>query len=375
VWFPLRSNLDYFKVGTASVDFESRLKLLSILRDKIIMQGGELHLFHSERNLVQALYPVGRLTPELRESIVSKFAVGSTFVPRIAGDLTGVELAMVTPTWEVAPSTMPDGTPRREFRMLLQSGTIQGNYLVDYSTLLSRLGLTAADWFSVEEVPESVKDRIKNATSRSLVGVGQRTPSVVENSALNQSILRDLGNDLAVGSELGLPMAVDTLHGQCMAEIAARTPDREAQPQEDGRALELLVPNFSRWSWESIAKWRGREELAEFRAKLEDLESRVRAGGNNNIDVKLLQEANREIVSTLGTSLKRWPEFAGGALLTGLGFVSGPVSAAALVAGVVTQIAQGVNILDGTTRPWTALLFEMQTSADADAQMASRDPL
>jgi len=251
IYFPLASNAHSLVIGRGVESVRGRLKLASILYDNVVLEAGgssiqagptaSMHFVHSPRPGDPESWQTSK-ERGVAQSGPFALSMASEETPGVpaSGPFRQVARSESTISW--APTFDP-------FARELPSGCNWVHY--------GRFESLDEHWRQVETGLRKVDD--DNEALRRLAPIDFVRSQIVSNTA----------HDLVTGMSAGVEVSVDSFHGKV---ISARYAE-DASLQFHGFALQLLVPDAARISWDDVAAIRNMKPLVGLRQVLREIEA------------------------------------------------------------------------------------------------------
>lgn len=241
-FFPLRTNVEYFASPGGFLTLERRIKQAALLYDVLMFEGGMYIATIGETGSVDLWKP----------------------------DVTDEELSEpVKPTGgDYYFAVGPGGSTQRH---VLQSGPVERRFRSEFQSFVKRLGPRTPEWVQVktyDPTPEA-KNSINQLTEQDL-----KNPEMVIPEAgrwLQSKIISNLNHDLLLIQHLKCAASMDPLHIPLLPKKMTGL-----KPASGFLATEVLVPDFSKLSWEVIAEIRKQKAVEEFRRRVRQVEDLAR---------------------------------------------------------------------------------------------------
>jgi hypothetical protein len=262
ILFPLRSNAHSLVAGSGVASVRRRLKLASILYDRILFEGGSLHILAGPTGGSTWMTPLSDVlrtrwdTPTARHS-----AIGRPFGVSIAPETTvGV------------PASGP-------YRPVVASETTI-SWDVSLEPFVQELP-NGCDWigFAGLREPEGELEQHVRRWQR-LDDRNRVLAKTLPIRFVRSRVIEDANHDLGVALLHGAAVSPDSLHKTVMLE---RFADEDGW-QVQGFALAILLPQVADLPWEAIAELRRHQAIEYFRRTLQDLEEEVLAAGAEDLE-------------------------------------------------------------------------------------------
>jgi hypothetical protein len=263
IWFPLRSNVGYFEGVAHSLDLEARIKQAALLAEELAFELGLLDVTVSESGMWSFWIPPNQLSEEdiIRRRQATK-----------KGEMV---------SFAIGPESSP-GVPAEPSAMhTMMAGPLQHAFVAEYHLLLRDTGLENVSWVKWAAPPPEVVQEAKTLAAResSAEGIGSsytKLPRLSENRFLDSHLKKDLNFDLALGSLIGAPVAIDELRRPVLAhKTADPTSYARGQSTPGMLALYALAPNFTALPWPDIIALHDHDAIGVFRARMVEFEHEV----------------------------------------------------------------------------------------------------
>jgi len=245
-FFPLRTNAGFYESPEGYLNLIEKIKQASLVYDKLIFEGG---LYSS------TFWETGHWDVYHSPSSVEKQQLEwmkKNFTP------TGGESAIFVQAGNEEPVPLVSGEVVRRFQC-------------EFHSVLSDLNAASLPWIEEEtfELTEIGKQRTKEMANFLLNGFRAAIPE--RNERIFTRVLSNFCRDMIITSGLNAAASIHGLYAMPLIHgiSANRAPGFAA--------LDIVVPNVSQLSWEEIVELRNHPAWIEFRKKLLELETRVKA--------------------------------------------------------------------------------------------------
>lgn len=245
-FFPLRTNVDYFSSPEAELALEQRIKQASILYDRVVLEGGIYKALIGDEGAWDLHIPRAHTTEDLLlDSAHNDY-----------GKEGGLSV------WAAIPNSEP---------RLLFSSNITHSFYCQYESLKQVTDSHGVDWLDIEEyqLTKEGKQIARHAETLIKAHFQQNEPSVER--FLKSKVSSNLSHDLVLSQDMGCPVSIN------MASANALLPALNLEPAPGWAGLHVTLPNVGNVRWEEIAEERKTPSYIEFRKKLVQIESSVRA--------------------------------------------------------------------------------------------------
>jgi hypothetical protein len=248
-FFPLRTNVDYFRSETHYLDLITRVKQSLLLFDELVFQAGVYWSVVGSKGVVDLIRP---FNPMIDKKI------------KYSDENTAPHFFL-----RIRPS---DASPDTPFTSLLSSDKeveyqSQFHYLVDE---IRSYGIEDAI-IGQYDITDPVKKLAKEFTKIDK-DILAYDPG---NDFLRDKIIENLNKDLLLMSALDLPASIDGLHAPLLAEKTIQ--NTTISPVPGFYSLDTIVPYVGNLAWEEIADLRQEPSLVEFRKRMVQVEEDVRS--------------------------------------------------------------------------------------------------
>jgi hypothetical protein len=331
-FFPLRTNVEFFKSGENYLDLKSRAKEALLLYDRIVFQAGVYRCFVGPKGRMEQIQPFdkNRDRDELEEKDTSK----EFFV-------------QVRPT---------GATPETPFTRLIDS-PLERAFRAQFHTLADEItsgGIEeiSLEWFELPQPMQSLARDMANQDKESI-----KFPQHVSKS-LEEVVVNNLNIDLLLIALLGHVSVMDSLHSPLLSQKVAK--DVKADDASGFLSLEVFVPNVSSLAWDEIRDIRKELSLIEFRKRLVAAENIAREMLGNTTTEEISHTINSILIEDLLEEIKmRMPTVGKSAIDVGvelIGNVIAPVGIAKSILGMSGEIKE---LLD-QRRSWITTFMRLR---------------
>jgi hypothetical protein len=199
IFFPLRTNANYFKSKQEYLDLKSRVKQSLILFDELLFQAGEYHCIVGPKGIIQGFKSHQKIGDEQKSLQLEEDEKEADHF------------------WLRVRTT--DAQPSESFTTIIDS-PLERRFRSQFHTLVSEMKENGID--SVElryyEFPDNVKNEIATLAKTELEELEFDT----DNIFLKDRIIQNLNNDLLLMSLLKLPATIDALHAPLVLQKAKK---------------------------------------------------------------------------------------------------------------------------------------------------------
>lgn len=355
ILFPLRSNAKSLVAGRGVESVRRRLKIASILFDRVMLEGGStaIHAGPTASQRWHAGFDLQRMRSNWDTSTARARARGQTFT-----------IAVGAETVPGTPSQGPFTTVAASETTIAWDATLE-----PFVSELSR----ACDWigFTVLAPPTPADNTyVRDWSSR------DRRNNVLTNALpvqfVRERVVQDANEDLAAATAIGAAVSADRLHQTVMAERFAD----ESGWGLIGYALPILLPQVAAASWDEIAEVRKLRDLEYFRKTLREVEAESLDGAGGleervrDLYAGKLAKATERVASIGSISLKSGASLVIGA---GAGFSTiaiagplGPIAGGAIgaAAGALIDLQHRRNLRRSVG--WVAVDLRIRASGGLD---------
>ena len=255
VFFGLRTGVELFR-DPRFPDALERVKVAALLYDRLVIEAGLLDVTVGVDGGTSMWHPPDALTPELRQR-------ARTPVER------GAPLQLAIGKQEAR------GVPATEMHVLL-STQVEKTYMPEFHTgILDELGPLDLDWVDPILTPGGdlpTSTPVGEAVWRQNSSDGFDKNLLTGVPTFERSLIyKSFNRDVAVAADMGASLAITPLFEPMVAQ-------RQVPLESPGhRALQVLVPNVGRLTWEQVIAFREHPGAAEARAQLRELERQAGA--------------------------------------------------------------------------------------------------
>jgi hypothetical protein len=326
IFFGLRTNVQFFASNQGFASLANRLKVFSLLYDRIVVEGG--------------VY-----TAHVGESASSEFV---TEGPQSAEDLRPVRTRKGTP-WGM--TIQREGS---EEVVPLISSTLVKTYRSQFYSILQPAIEAHVDWIRIAQFtapgnPLRRFDEPVDTLVRKWAWDESGIPQEVyprQPPSLREKAFASLNLDLARAVVMGLDFAPDGIHQPLLMAKAKNSLDIDTEASGSG-ALLLMLPDVRTASWSEIKHLRRDKSLQRLRDRLREIE----AGAPSEA---LLQAAVREAL--LKDIASRTPSWRGTAISVSVNVVASAIPG---LSTIMTSVSAGKEVADNwkNRNHWTAALL------------------
>jgi len=241
IYFPLRTNVDWFVTPDRATLLARRVKQAVLLYDNLVFESGLYKAWIGPSGAVQSWIPPDQLSEEMLQEAV---------------------------------------TPQGEKHFLKFGSTVildqptERAFGAQFHTLVNEFGGDDLPWITLQALEPA--DRFKKVGERlARRDIGNKG-IVIEGATrvARDVMLKNVNRDMMLASMLGAAVSMDPLHGPLLVQDVAI---REMLTPEVGfLALEVVVPDFSMLPWSEVFDLRGHPAFTAFRRKMVEVETRVR---------------------------------------------------------------------------------------------------
>lgn len=272
VLFPLRSNSQALVAGAGVASVRRRLKTASILYDRILLEGGSVHIMAGPTgNLTTASpFQVGHMRSRWDSTSARHTAKGHQFSLSVATNTT----LGVRPNAPYGPVVRSEATISWDVSLEPFLGELPGD----------------CDWigFAGLRKPGEVDERrVKDWQWRD--SRNNRLLDAIPVSFVRSRVINDANDDLGVGLANNAAVSADALHQTVMLK---RFED-DSGWQFSGFALGLVLPQVTERTWDEISALRRHKAIDYYRKTLRDVEAEAL-----NVSNEELEAAVRRLYTT-----------------------------------------------------------------------------
>jgi len=320
VFFPLKSNIAWFRGDELRKEINNRIKQAVLLYDQLLIEDGTFEANVLKVGSSSFYLPPGCVPPDRRLIEFER------------------DLAPTTITLSIQPHGKSQKTP------LLHGETTQ-RFKVDYFTIFKNLDLSSCDFIKLivvprNEFPQEAKSIIAQSTSRDKA----RFTSFHKSQFLNDLIIKNLNNDLVTSIWLRSAVVLDSMHHDLLKKkcLLPQEAFKFFPIKEEAVLRELFsvtVPDFDQLSLQEVIALRQDKLWVDFREFVGRISDSVSQNPNMLIDYRDLQHEvttaiNRELFDELknrhptGIDLTVQLGLGLTSLIPGFGLISTGISAA-----------------------------------------------
>jgi hypothetical protein len=314
IYLGLRSNVRFFASQTGFARLSSRVKGLSLLYDRVLLEEGVYEAHVGDDGATQFHGPLvdsHQLKP----------------FPNRIGVPFGVQIAK---------------TGSDDFHTVVAATNVQ-SFRAQFITLTEEMTEGKADWFKHGTLHPTYQEQahdLAKVWDREEDGLAEKLwPEM--HPRLRSIIHENLNLDLASAAVLGMHLAPDGLHQPLLhAKAAAK---RVALHGSGERTLWVVLPNLGVATWADISELRKDAGLRDLRAKLADIDQAALEGE----DVY-----QTSLLAALEEAERRRPRWFVSGLWSVLSLVAGPIALPLTAAGIAKDVRRSWR----ADRTWTAAL-------------------
>jgi hypothetical protein len=248
--------LAYFETTGPRLDVESRVKEMALLSEELLFEPGVLDVSVADTGLMSFWHPPGTWDEVHLRQRREGAQKGQPFY-----------LGMARQAGPGQPAEAPTHA--------VISGPLEHGFLAEFEFSLSEWGLEGLPWARTVwplEHAQQVANEIVSA-ERLKPWANRGSPDLSDNSFLDDRLKEDLTRDLAWGSAMGLPVAVDELHGPMLEFKASQEESHvESRDAPGSAALRVWVPDFSQLPWPDVIALHDHDAIGAFREKMLEAE-------------------------------------------------------------------------------------------------------
>jgi len=248
-FFPLRTNVEYFRSEGNYLDLKARAKQSLLLYDEVVFQAGVYWNVMGPKGQFDMIRP---FNPKKDKSV--EFSDVST-APHFFLRIRPTGASPDTPF-----TTLMSSEKKYEFHA-------QFHHLVEEMRSNGIEDVITADF----GLTNSLKGLANNITKVDIKAL-EYDPG---NPFLRKSIIGNLNFDLLLMSLINLPASIDGLHAPILAEKTLENPS--VSPVPGFFSLDSVVPYVGNITWQEIAELRQEPSIVEFRRRMVKLEETVRS--------------------------------------------------------------------------------------------------
>jgi hypothetical protein len=336
VFFPLRTNVQYFETPKEFLSLEARIKQASILYDRIVFESGFYVATMGPDGVFDNYLPeTNRPTPDQLETFARLKSEPGSFTI----------------------SVQPD--PTKPFTPLLTS-PIERFFVSEFHTLIDRL-TSELDFDGVESAPVSLSKEGKEYAARLAREYLDAEGAILPEGSprVQGKIMQNLFGDLVLTSALGYANSVDPLHAPILERVIRGT--GQGYSARGFAALEFEVPNAANLPWETVAEVRAHPAIVEYRQRLFKAENTVRymllEASESDIKLEVAKELGQEHIDKAIAGIRsRGRELAGSVVWQVAGGLFPPLGA------VQTALSVGKDVADWNRerKTWLAVLAKLR---------------
>lgn len=331
-FFPLRTNVEFFKSGENYLDLKSRAKEALLLYDRVVFQDGVYRCFVGPKGRIEQIHPFdkNRDKDQLEEKDTSK----EFFL-------------QVRPT---------DASPEAPFTRLIDS-PLERAFRAQFHTLADEITSGGIEGVSLEyfELSQLMQLFARNIAEKDKESI--RFPENVS-KFLEEVVVNNLNIDLLLIALLGHVSVMDSLHSTLLSQKV--TEDVKVEDASGFLSLEVFVPNVSELTWDEIRDVRKEPSLIEFRKRLVVAENVAREMLGNTTTEEISQVINSILIEELLEEMKkRVSTVSRSAVDVGIeliGSVIPPVGIAKSIIGISDEIKE---LLD-QKRSWITTFMKLR---------------
>lgn len=294
VLFPLRSNAQALVAGAGVASVRRRLKTASILYDRILLEGGSVHVMAGPTGNVTTASPfqVTNMRSRWDSASARQKAVGRQFSLSVGTEPT----LGVPPSVPYGPVVRSEATISWDVSLEPFSGELPGD----------------CDWIGFASLNRPTGDnerRVKDWQWRD--SRNSRLLEAIPESFVRSRVINDANDDLGLGIANNAAVSADALHRTVMLK---RFED-DSGWQCSGFALGIVLPQVAERTWDEITDLRQHPAIDYYRKALGEVEAEALNVSNEGLEAAVrrlyttrLSKAVGEIEG-MGTVLKRTPGY------------------------------------------------------------------
>lgn len=273
IYFPIWSNVDFFRDTTKQPELINRIKLSILMYDNIIFDSGIYNMQCSEFGSFSVVYPYD----------------GKYEIPE-------------SPIEDVQVTMQEDGSNQAFYVIPPSKGK---SFIVCFEYLINKLGLSEEKFikFQFKELSKYGEEILKDATSKT-----ESYKDLIDGSRFCKNrILTNFHTSLLLARDLNAPIMVDNLHHKMIEKMNITNLKPELKLEVLYRINKLLkhnIPDFSAMEIEELLNLREDKLFKNFRSKLIEI--------NNTLTSKSLRELEELDIESLfmGECIAEMKEFA-----------------------------------------------------------------
>ena len=311
IYFPLRSNVDYWNLGTLELDLESRIKLSALLFDYLVFQSGGYTAF-----------------------------IG----PKIKFDLNIPNLGQVPDDYFSEPYPVEGGEFNLQFGKAKFSSPAVKRYKISFQEILTRIGIEEFPWIRFDDqiFTDDAKQAIKVISEQDVKTFrdDDRKTYLLQQSQIFES----LNYDWAMASLNNWGLNLDPLHQSYLDRILTQRAFESETfcPPVNFDVIFPRLPDLTQVSWEQIVEVREHASSIEFRQKLSQGSSKMRqaflAGESADaIRYHIMQWRDDQLITEIEQRLKTKKRMCV-EIVASVGF---------LIGGAIPPVGPFIGLIDG----------------------------
>lgn len=294
VLFPLRSNSQALVAGAGVASVRRRLKTASILYDRILLEGGSVHIMAG---------PTGGLTTASSFQVEHLRSRWDSASARHKAKGHQFSLSVATDTTPGVPPSVPYGPVVRS------EATISWD--VSLEPFFGELP-RGCDWigFASLRKPGAVDEhRVKDWQWRD--SRNNRLLEAIPVGFVRSRVINDANDDLGVGLANNAAVSADALHQTVMLK---RFED-DSGWQFSGFALGLVLPEVTGKTWDEVSAYRRHKAIDYYRKTLQEVETEALSVSNEELGAAVRRLYTTRLskavgkIEGMGTVLKRTPGY------------------------------------------------------------------
>jgi hypothetical protein len=335
VYFPLRSNVGWFRSLDLREQMTSRVKESLLVHDELIIEDGTFVVNILDEGGMQNMWlPPGMLPQELRTVEVQDLRPDT-----------------VT-TWLGNEGEIPNE--------VVLHGRASLRFKIDYYNIFRGLDLSSYDFIKVRVIQDlDLPGEAKQIIHHNAFEDRTRFQQLEANTWLRDLVINNLNRDLVVASLLGSGIVLDSRHGDLLRRKHANAPSRDPNTAVVRHLISVAAPNFADMPLEQVIEVRHDRLWTDFRAFVSAVVAEVTTDPDVLSDPRAFDEAvARKIERALFEELqKRYPRKRNLVIDLGLGLAG--LSPWLSIPTTLADIAKSVYQYWGGKGGWHAFLMKL----------------
>jgi hypothetical protein len=335
LFFPLRTNIGYFRSDIAYLDLRARVKQALILFDQILF----------EANIYQSI--IGTNT------FISSFETTIQYFQNYPLEFSNPDKGFLGFYMEVIDPYAGPEAPH-----IIMKPPWEHHFTSQFHTLYDEISSVGIKEVSIQEF--KLESEYNNLVKR-LASIDEDTIAF-EDQRIRELIIQNLNHDLVLASLLGVPMSVDGLHAPILEQKSRQLPG--VVSASGFQPLTVFVPYIGDLEWEQIVEIRQQPSIKEFRKKMSEIElminSLIGEASWDEIREQLLYILSDELLREIASLRPRGEDIIQGVTLELVGNIIPPIG---ITKSIIEKSIDIKNWFEGR-RSWIATLMKLRSYND-----------